>query len=580
MTKHNSNPYFINGGGMIGGLDAYSFASRHASRSRIQEILETPAQQMSMAEKRKRIETFVYEHELTDGIWLVSSLGENTPYVLIPEKHKVYRMPSSVVTLYLHDKYALNSVDTVAKAVMASMTSMAAERGLRVALRRFAAFDEDVNELYITRYNGLVYLITGKEIMEVPNCTNFLFADDDGGEDVEVPDIFPHGQLLPYLTGLSYSTETVGGITPAQQCMALTVWLFAAAFPDLIRAKPLLMIEGGSGSGKSTAARRIQHIIHGKESPMILAEDGQDDFGVQLLRNPIAVFDNTDEHIKWLADAFAAYVTGAEFKKRKLYTDDEEHVIRASAFVIIASKDPRSFRREDIVDRSIIIRLDRRDDGKSTGFVPDNVLYKEAIERRPQLFGEYLYYVNLIVAAIRNGRWTHYADKVSLFHRMGDYAQMAFIVGEILGWEYDDIAGMFAALRAERDAMIMEDDPLVDTLNDWLEHASKAGRYFTLTMLFNELNATAQGVGRQFYHSERLLGQKLRSPHLKDFFQIDIRVEQGRRHRVYAFHKLGEAWNPKAGVPYDADGNELEFASILPEQLDDDEVLEVVDDDE
>src|SRR5690606_19245477 len=141
--------------------------------------------------------------------------------------------------------------------------------------------------------------LTGGEVEIVSAGEDgIFFADDDGGVPCE-PDIAPHGVLLDKLTNLHFAESGLSGITPDQQRKALIIWMFALAFPDLMPTKPLLLLEGTQGSGKSATCQLIQLALMGASSPMILSKNKEDDFGVLLLRSPIAVFDNTDSYIDW-----------------------------------------------------------------------------------------------------------------------------------------------------------------------------------------------------------------------------------------------------------------------------------------
>ena len=147
--------------------------------------------------------------------------------------------------------------------------------------------------------------------------------------------------------------------------MAFIVWIFALALPDMMPTKPILLLEGAMGSGKTAAVQLLQYALMGESRPMILQRNKEDDFGVLLLRSPIALFDNTDSYIDWVPDAICAYTTAGVWNKRRLYTDDESMVIKPHAFIAIASKNPASFRREDVADSCVILRLVRRSEFSS-----------------------------------------------------------------------------------------------------------------------------------------------------------------------------------------------------------------------
>jgi hypothetical protein len=397
-----------------------------------------------------------------------------------------------------------------------------------VELRRFSYFDRKNETLYLSRYNGTAYRVNGEGVEVVRNGDGVYFADDDNGVHCEGVVIGQNNVLLDRLTTLSFADDTPGGITPEQQKKAITIWLFALALPDLMPTKPLLLFEGPAGSGKSSVTQQIQLALMGAKKPMILQRNKEDDFGVILLRSPIAVFDNTDSFIDWVPDAVCSYTTSGMWTKRKFYTDNEEIIIKPHAFIAIASKNPASFRREDTADRCILIRLKRIE-----GNLRQEGLEASILNDRGALLGEYLYYANEIVKKIKEGGLDkepelgedENGEPIKKSFRMADFASLAFVVGEVLGWNPKEILDLLDALESERDAFINEEDPLMEILHMWLEKRPigrgwNIGREVSCQELFSELNEIAQLNHIQFYKTSRQLAQKMRSPHIQNEFTV------------------------------------------------------------
>lgn len=480
--------------------------------------------------------------------WLLTK-PDGLPYVVLGATGEIAhlsRRGSDAIYAYLSAHYGLGEREEVTRFAYDAMRAHAQVHGVRVELRRFAAYSEATKTVYLNAYNGSMWRITGDGCPAlVPNGEdNVFFLADDGGVAVEgmtSADIGPHNVLFDALTNLNF-TNGIGGVTPSQQRQAIIVWLFCLALPDLMPTKPLLLVEGTQGAGKSTGVQMIQLALMGATKPMILTKSKEDSFGILLLRSPIAMFDNTDSYIDWVADQICAYTTTGIFPRRKLYSDDEEVIIRPHAFVAVASKNPVSFRREDVTDRSIIIRLERRD-----GFRPLKVLEAEIKGQRVKIIGEYIHYLDQIVAAIRAGALEEGQAET---HRMADFSAVARVVGNLLGWGEQAVPEMMQALQNERDAFANEEDPLIELIHTWIAYRprmgpSNIGREIDINTLFAELEtlAQAQGIERSFYKSPRVLAQKIRSPHiLRDF---DIEILQGSGKKSY---KLRRKTDPKLEV--------------------------------
>ena len=466
-------------------------------------------------------------------------------------------MMADRVMAYLNQLYGLSADIPAGRFIYNQIRSHVGQHGVEVELRRFSCFDKRTLTAYISNYDGRMWRLDGGTPELVNNGEDDVyFADDDGGRTcTPEPDIAPHGILLDRLTNLNFAAQGLSGITPEQQRKAMIAWMFALAFPDRVATKPLLLMEGTQGAGKSASIMLMQTALLGAPKPMILNKSREDDFAVQLLRSPIAMFDNTDTFVEWVPDAVCSYATLGYWVRRKLYTTSDEAIIKPQSFVAIASKNPSSFRREDVADRILICRLERWEH-----FKPFEQLSAEILADRPQLFGEYLYYINLIVEHLRV---YNDAPTVAEKSRMADYAAFARVVGAVLHWPTNAVDDMLEAIDGERDAFINEDDPLVQILGAWLNTKRNQGRKMNANELFNELTVQASQLGvNQLYKNARTLAQKLRSPHIARSFHTEITIKDN--HKVYQFWPLNmPVMMPGTGTPTLSEPGDPSLLSIV-----------------
>lgn len=484
-----------------------------------------------MREKKVALWNFFLAREVESGSYFLVTEPDHDLYIVLGLTSETIRLPAHgrggmKFFAYLHQRYGLSEREDTTKFLYDTLRLYIWQQGEHVELRRFSTFNRETRTTYLSAYNGSAWRCDGQLVSKITNGEDgVFFADDDGGQPCE-PDVGAHGVLLPMLTSLNWAPLSPGGMTPEHQQRALTVWLFSLAFPDLMPTKPLLIVEGAPGSGKSAASQLIQLALMGMKRPIILQKNKEDDFGIILLRSPICVLDNLDSFIDWLPDAVCAYATSGQWTRRRLYTDDEEVTIRPHAFIAVASKNPASFRREDTADRCIVLRLERR-----KSFVRQQELEARILEARDRIFGEYLYYVNQIVDVIRAGG---FEEGVAEANRMADFAAMARIVGRVLEWPEEEVQDLLNALQHERDAFINEADSLVELLHKWLAYRTRGeavrnpGREIALNQLFAELETLAEAASLQFYKTPQTLAQKLRSPHLESEFTI-ITLHDGKQ---------------------------------------------------
>lgn len=499
------------------------------TRTRVARIINRS--DLNFRAKHTALWNFVLSEEITRGTQFLCAQPGGQTYVILGHSKEVIRLGARGGDrwhAYLNTRYGLPGIESYAKWIYENLRSHASQYGMDAELRRFSMFDQTTRTTYLSAYNGHMWKLDGEQGIsyEPIGEDGVFFADDDGGRPCE-PDIANHGNLLDRITNLNFEAQSLGGVTPEQQRMAFTVWMFALAFPDLMPTKPLLLLEGAPGAGKTAAPALLQLVLQGRRKAMQLQRNKEDDFGVVLLRSPIALFDNTDAYIDWVPDAVCLYATGGQWTKRKLYTDDESMEIKPHAFICVASKNPASFRREDTADRCIVLRLERR-----KRFRRFEKLEREILNDRPQLLGEYLWYVNRIVAELRASQVELDAEDET--HRMADFAMLASVVGRVLGWPVGAVDDLMAAITRERDAFITEDDPFMGILLQWVDYRERTGRanrgrLITLVELNQELESLAQAHQIQWKHTPNSLRQKIRSPHVDRELRIDAHPLNGTR---------------------------------------------------
>lgn len=486
---------------------------------------------------------FILASEIEAGTLFVRAVPDGQIFAVLGSTHEAVplsRRGGDRWHAYFHSTYGFTEHEKVSRFIYDTVRAHAWTNGERVELRRFVSYNQETQTAYLSAYNGFFYKIEGAEhiTVESQGVDNVFFADDDGGAPVE-PDVGPHGILLDRLANPNFiDGDRSSGITPEQQRMALITWMFAVAFPDLMPTKPILLLEGVKGSGKTSIVSLIQLALKGAYQPITLRKDREDDFGIVLLHHPIALLDNQDSYIEWLPDAICAYATGAQWERRKLWTDNERVIIKPRSFVAFSTRNPVSFRRDDVVDRLLILSFDRR-----LTFRRMARLESDITEERAQLLGEYLWYVGRIVDVLREGGTDDEADEK---YRMADFAAFTRVVGRVFGWSKEAVDGLLVAMQAKRDAFLLEEDPLIDLITEWIEYQYNAkssrrtnrGRLISIFDLASELETFAVERSLPWKESPRTLKLKLRAPHVEAAFTIEQLTANG--HAAFRIWKKGD----------------------------------------
>lgn len=132
-------------------------------------------------------------------------------------------------------------------------------------------------------------------------------------------------------------------------------YLVSVFFPQ--RQRPILLLQGGQGTGKSTAAEMIVAIVDPSEAPIQSPPRDVDSWINVASAMSVVVIDNLSDVQPWLSDALCRSTSGDAIVKRVLYTDSDLHVRKVRASVILTTIDPGAL-RGDLGDRVLQLVLE------------------------------------------------------------------------------------------------------------------------------------------------------------------------------------------------------------------------------
>jgi len=115
-------------------------------------------------------------------------------------------------------------------------------------------------------------------------------------------------------------------------------WLtYTIAHPKVPTTKyPILVLNGNQGSGKSFLCTNvISRIIDPSAVPLRVLPRNDKDLAIATQGAHVVCFDNVRELKQDMADKLCIAATGGAISARKLYTDEDEHVITLHAAVVL-----------------------------------------------------------------------------------------------------------------------------------------------------------------------------------------------------------------------------------------------------
>jgi hypothetical protein len=223
-------------------------------------------------------------------------------------------------------------------------------------------------------------------------------------------------------------------------------WLLAALRPQ--GPYPILALNGEQGSAKSTASTILRTILDPSAAPLRSLPRDERDLLVAASHARVVAFDNLSGLADWASDALCRLATGGGLATRKLYSDDEEHVLEVMRPVILNGIG-QGVGRPDLLDRSLIVTLPA---------IPDEARRTEAElwaafrEAHPQILGA-------LLTAVSTGLKNLDAVRLERLPRMADFAKWVTACEPAL-WAPGTFMKVYDRNRALAVETALDDDPM------------------------------------------------------------------------------------------------------------------------
>ena len=286
--------------------------------------------------------------------------------------------------------------------------------------------DEDWQSVYITKYNW-----------RVKKHKNFFYRNKSM-------------KPLPFPCKDRMDKDWAGNIfnfSGNSQSMLIMGWLIGCFMPE--GPKPMLVIQGEQGSGKSFLASMLRSLVDPVKADKTSLPSSERDLYVQAQNNYVLSFDNQRTLHKRHSDWLCRMVTGGGYSTRRLYTNSEEEVFSASRPIILNGI-TQIADQPDLIDRSIFINIPVID--KNTR-KPEKELLNSMNSLNPMILGKIC---SALSAILRNKK-----KEYDHLPRMADFAKFVSRAEEELGWEEGSFVGAINANRREAHEEMYEYDPLL-----------------------------------------------------------------------------------------------------------------------
>ncbi len=189
--------------------------------------------------------------------------------------------------------------------------------------------------------------------------------------------------------------------------------------------KPILLIRGTNGSGKSTPMRILHNLIDPSEleaGTSLVRDNGE----LARIANKCAIlhFDNVDgkEITPEVSNAICRITSGQAFARRALYTNDDDVIFKGQRPVMLNGIGKLA-EREDLLDRCLIFNMGRiPDDQRKT----EAEIFTKLKEIKPYLLHEIFMILSRVLSI-------YPSVELATSHRLADFDQLGYAICEAMG---------------------------------------------------------------------------------------------------------------------------------------------------
>jgi hypothetical protein len=531
-----------------GGLEAYNRLPRERVDAKTQ-IIFVRTRKIAAREKKERVAAITLSDIESRGSL---HIADDEPLLFDRDERRLLSLldhKSPQLGAYVADRYGINPSEDEWRFVYEHLRARTLRHGSPAETPLFAAYDAQQAALSLYCGDNAVFSVSAKGFEIVGNGHG---GNMFRGFAVEPVKPAKRASEAAFRNVLGLPNFRGGkSLTREQQELLYELNFWSLLFPNLMRTRPHLLLDAVKGSGKTTGARAIGTALFGRRFDVQAVDRSDNDSVVTaLINSPLVVLDNLDGNVPGLANILAVASTGGRIVRRVLYTTMQKIEFPLRGRIIATARQPDSFARDDVRDRTIVLSLERLREFRAESDIIDKVLLQ-----RPAFWAHILSRLPEIIKAISNHKAT------PLQHRLADFAQFSLAIGPALGYSKSQVAEAMDALNQERDAFASERSEILRALQDWtatqisngLEREELGCKKLSTSQLFTVVERAWTGSRPFPFKRPDTFGLALKNDEsmLRDFY-LTSRETGHARQSFYTITPMVDA------LPDSADGGEDE----------------------
>ena len=257
---------------------------------------------------------------------------------------------------------------------------------------------------------------------------------------------------------------------PAERVL-FEVYLVSCFFPDI--KYPMIALNGHQGSAKTTGARIVQKLLDPSSVDVGPIPKSPAEIAQLLSHHHFICFDNLSNIKTGVSDLLCQAVTGGTFKKRRLYTDEEDVILRMDSCLAVTGINIVA-EKTDLLDRTLLFRFERVDEKLRKD---ETSLWAEFEAAKPGLLTSIFNTLSEALARLPN--------QLEKSSRMADFYRVGVAVSQALGYKNREFEKAMERNQQLLQYAVIDGDPLMEAIVLFMQHKTKWNG--TATELLEEL---------------------------------------------------------------------------------------------
>jgi len=206
----------------------------------------------------------------------------------------------------------------------------------------------------------------------------------------------------------------------SEEALLLLIYIASCFIADI--PHPVLFLIGEHGSAKSSLSKIIHRIVDPTITELVDLSDNKKELIQKVSHDWLTIFDNVSRIGKKTSNILCKTATGGSSSNRSLFTNDDDYLREFHSCVAINSTGLENKLADDLLDRSIIIEMERI---KSQNRKTEQDMFNNFEEDFHKIFAGFIEVIALAITIIDDLKFDGY-PRMADFYKWGSAIAIGF----------------------------------------------------------------------------------------------------------------------------------------------------------